>query len=224
MLRCSLAIFVAVSFVVVPVVAQSQQVGPIEALCRAAWGARPATNKLVVHEIRRITVHHSGTLFRKDSAAPATIRNFQKWHQTGKGYPDIAYHFLIDRAGNVYEGRDPKFKVDTPTDYDPDGHLSICLLGNFEEQELSSVQMDALDRLLAAASVKYKVPTDQIAGHGDYAHTLCPGKRLREKIRIGEIRGLVDVLVAKSVPELVIVCGDKAQSRIDSIKTSAPPK
>jgi hypothetical protein len=189
----------------------------IDVLCRDGWKARPARPGLVMHQIDRLTVHHSGTIFRDNRRAPGTVRRFQAYHQ-GKGYADIAYHYVIDAAGNIYQGRDPAFKGDTPTDYDPSGHLLICLAGNFEVQEPSSSQMDALVALLAWASAQYQVPTDRIAGHRDHAHTLCPGRRLHERLLSGEIRRKVDERLRTGPVQVHLLCGEPAQERVRRIE------
>jgi len=79
----------------------------IDGICREAWGAKPPTYPYTPQTVQRLTLHHSGEVFRNNRKAPAAFRAFQEEHQA-QGWPDIAYHILIDRHGNVYRGRPPK--------------------------------------------------------------------------------------------------------------------
>jgi hypothetical protein len=189
-----------------------------EVICREGWGARPAGPGFVRHTVRRLTVHHSGTEFADNRRAVARIRGAQRYHRGAKGFPDIAYHFIIDRDGNVFEGRPPDVKGDTPTDYDPTGHLLVCLLGNFETQDVPLRQRDALVDVLAWGADVFKVPTDRIAGHRDHAHTLCPGRNLHAVVRDGTIRRLVDARLAAGGVRLARVCGVAAAERVRLIE------
>jgi len=154
---------------------------------RAAWGAKPPTGAYVHHQISRITVHHSAVVLRDNRKAPAQLRAFQADHQS-RGWPDIAYHLLIDRHGNVYQGR-PLWAVgDTNTSYDPSGHLLVLALGNFQEQEVSPAQLKAMVRVLAWACTRYGIAPSAIRGHRTYASTLCPGANLERYISNGTVR------------------------------------
>jgi hypothetical protein len=159
----------------------------VELLRRSAWGARPASGPFARHQIRHITIHHSGVILRDNRKAPAQLRAFQADHQA-RGWPDIAYHLLIDRHGNVYQGR-PMWAVgDTNTSYDPRGHLLVMALGNFEEQTVSAAQFSAMIGVLAWGSSRFGVAPAAIRGHRAYAATLCPGADLRRLIYNGTVR------------------------------------
>src|SRR4029079_16266315 len=73
-------------------------------ISRSSWGARPSSGGFTRHQIIHITLHHSAVVLRDNRQAPAQLREFQADHQS-RGWPDIAYHLLIDRHGNVYQGR-----------------------------------------------------------------------------------------------------------------------
>src|SRR5687768_11080303 len=85
----------------------------IARICRSSWGGRPATGAYIPHEISRITVHHSAVALRDNRKAPAQLRSFQTDHQS-RGWVDIAYHMLIDRAATSTWG-DPCRPPATPT-------------------------------------------------------------------------------------------------------------
>jgi N-acetylmuramoyl-L-alanine amidase-like protein len=156
-------------------------------LRRSAWGARPATGPFVHHQINHITIHHSAVILRDNRKAPAQLRAFQADHQA-RGWPDIAYHLLIDRHGNVYQGRPIGAVGDTNTSYNPRGHLLVMALGNFEEQAVSAAQFGALLNVLAWGSSRFGIAPAAIRGHRAYASTLCPGADLRRLIFNGTVR------------------------------------
>mgnify|MGYP001564523555 CR=1 FL=1 len=148
--------------------------------CRAEWGAGKPTKAYVRHTIERITVHHSGRALTNNKTFLRRLRSAQRFHQTGKRrWADIAYHYLIDLQGKVYEGRPSWARGDTATRYDTTGHLLICVVGNYDKQRPKARQIDALTKLLAWAAERHGVSAKRIAGHREVARTSCPGKHLQ---------------------------------------------
>jgi hypothetical protein len=146
---------------------------------RSAWNADdPKPFKQHIPE--RITIHHEGTKFEKNDDAPKHIKNVQTWGMgKERNWIDIPYHFQIDPNGNIYEGRNIFTVGETATEYDPTGHLLITCMGNFEEQEVSDEQLEALISLIAYCCEKYQISPETIASHKDYSNqTVCPGKNL----------------------------------------------
>lgn len=187
----------------------------VELICRRAWGARRPAGEFDRHRIRRITVHHSAVALRDNSLAPARLRSHQAAHQD-RGWPDIAYHLLIDRDGHVYAGR-PRWAVgDTSTNYDPRGHLLVMCEGNFQEQRPSPAQVRALVDVLAWAVDRYGVGVRTIRGHLEYADTACPGRGLQR--RLGEVRRRVRDRLASGGVRLVDLCGDEGRERVEAIE------
>jgi len=184
-------------------------------ICRSAWGARPRTGRYTSHQINRITVHHSAVVLRDNRNAPAQLRAFQADHQS-QGWPDIAYHLLIDRHGNVYQGR-PLWAVgDTNTSYDPTGHLLVLALGNFQVQDISAAQLNATVNVLAWACTRYGIAPRTIRGHRAYADTLCPGYRFGRYIANGTVRRRV----ARRLGDVTLreLCGNAGRRRVRQIK------
>jgi hypothetical protein len=146
----------------------------------------------------RITIHHEGEIFNKGENAPEHIKGVQVWGMgPDRNWSDIPYHFLIDPDGNIYEGRNVFTTGETATEYNPDGHLLITCMGNFEEQILSNEQLNSLIKLTAYCCKKYQISPETIASHKDYAETLCPGKDLYKYIENGYIKDEVSKLVAE---------------------------
>ncbi len=189
----------------------------IAALCRGAWGAQDPAGAFTTHTIERLTVHHTAALLTANSLAPARARQHQNYH-ISLGWPDLAYHFLVDANGNVYEGRPVDAVGDTGTEYDPTGHFLVCCEANFDEQDVPAAQFSALAGVLAWAATAYNVDPITIAGHRDYAATTCPGANLYVRITSGELETAVRNLLAAGGADLWIECGDSALARVAAIE------
>ncbi|HSL26682.1 MAG TPA: N-acetylmuramoyl-L-alanine amidase [Acidimicrobiia bacterium] len=193
----------------------------IEVIDRAGWGAAAALPGMIEHTIGRLTVHHTAVTLSDNRVAPDRLQAHQAFHQNERGWPDLAYHFAIDRAGNVYEGRDPAFRGDTATSYDPTGHFLPVLEGNFDEQTLPDAQLRSLVSLLAWAAGAYGVAPDAIGGHRDYAATSCPGSAVYARLTDGSIRAEVANLLAAGAVDLVYLRGEEAAARVAAIEAGA---
>ena len=169
---------------------------------RDEWGARPAqNNRMVPHTIDRLTVHHAGV--GPTATGSALMRIHQSSHMDGQGWPDLAYHIVIGVDGTVYEGRDPRYRGDSATSYDTDGHFQVMLEGNFEVVQPTSAQIESLTQILAWASEHYGVSPSTIAGHGDHAATACPGRHLEDDIHSGALETAVSDLIESGGVDLV---------------------
>ncbi len=136
------------------------------------------------HIPEKITIHHEGTFFPDDKDAAAHIRNVQRWGMgNDRNWSDIPYHFLIDRNGNIFEGRNVFTAGETATEYDPSGHLLITCIGNYNNQEITEKQFESLLDLIAFSCIKYQVSPSTIEGHKDFARTACPGDNLYKIIK-----------------------------------------
>ncbi|MCP3975128.1 MAG: N-acetylmuramoyl-L-alanine amidase [bacterium] len=190
----------------------------IEALCRDAWGAAEPQGEFTPHEIEQLTVHHTARLLPDNRNAPAAVLGHQRFHQLDRGWPDIAYHFIVDLEGNVYECRPVDAVGDTGTNYDPTGHLLVCCEGNFNDQQLPAAQEASLVNVLAWASAKFGAASTTIRGHRDLAATTCPGDNLYPSIESGDLAAAVEAVIATGGVELEVVCGAAAADRIKAIE------
>jgi hypothetical protein len=147
---------------------------------RESWQAKQPTGPYEPHVLTRITIHHQALVFHVRDDAKRRLRIMQQYHQhPTKGFVDIAYHFIIDRRGNIYEGRPVAYAGEASVGYDPTGHLLICLLGDFRKQYPTRWQRNALVALLSWAIREFNLSKKTIRGHRDYyENTTCPGKNL----------------------------------------------
>ncbi|WP_338060794.1 N-acetylmuramoyl-L-alanine amidase [Streptomyces viridochromogenes] len=181
-------------------------------LSRAAWGAdeskRYKDGKVnspeTYYPLQIITVHHTDTP-NNDPDPAATVRAIYEYHAITNDWGDIGYHFLIDEAGAVYEGRYsgddgiPAFNPDGDlvTGFHSVGYnsgaLGIALIGNLDKQGPTDAAKASLIRLIKVisrfkgldpqAQVTYTNPvngtkkdTHTVGGHRDYFATECPGQ------------------------------------------------
>lgn len=101
------------------------------------------------------------------------------------------HHFLMDLDGGIYEGRDYHYMGETNTSYDPGGHFLISVIGNYERQEPTQAQLEAIADLIAWALKEFNLPIDRIGGHYNYASPTCPGRHLRSHLEDGTLRRMV---------------------------------
>ncbi|MFI1302414.1 peptidoglycan recognition family protein [Streptomyces sioyaensis] len=203
-------------------------------LSRAAWGADESkrfytdgteSSPPKYYPAQALTVHHTVTP-NNDPDPAATVRAIYEQHASpdGEDFGDIGYHFLIDEAGRVYEGRwsgedgipahDKNGSVVTAfhTKGYNSGNVGIALLGTFIEQQPTGAARRTLARLLAvlakahrldpAANITFTNPVNSakknvpmISGHRDWLATECPGGTLYNALP--SLRGDVAALVTR---------------------------
>jgi hypothetical protein len=183
-------------------------------LSRPAWGAdeskRYKDGKVnspeTYYPLQTITVHHTDTP-NNDPDPAATVRAVYEYHAVTLDWGDIGYHFLIDEAGNVYEGRYsgddgiPAFNTagDMVTAFHTagfnSGNLGIALIGTLVDQGPTDAAKASLTRLIKViarfkgldpqAKVTFVNPVNgvtkdvtTVSGHRDWLETDCPGQTM----------------------------------------------
>ena len=156
---------------------------------RADWKAADPL-AFASHVPVRITVHHEGTKLLPADDAVRKIKGIQTWGMgPDRKWADVPYHYFIAPDGKIYEGRNVNTVGETNTEYNPAGHLLICCLGNYEEQEVPAEQLNSLIKMIAWCSKTYKIPYETLATHRDYSkQTSCPGKNLYRYFTEGYIK------------------------------------
>lgn len=179
---------------------------PIRA--RAEWaGDLLPTGPIGVERLEDILfllVHHTASPNNyRETEVPGLLQSFYGMH-TGpdKGWPDLAYNFMIDRFGRIWEGR--AGSLAGPVKGDATGGSQgfaqlCCLIGDHSNDPPTPAAQAALIDLLAFLAGRYgidptpgtqitftsrgsnrwpagsTVTTTTIAGHRDMSATVCPG-------------------------------------------------
>jgi hypothetical protein len=134
-----------------------------------------------------IIIHHTGEHQQPKVSLEAKMRGLQGFSmRPGKvgtlskpAWGDVLYHFYIDVAGKIAEGRDVNFAGDSTTKFDGDGSIQITVEGDFEREEPTQEQLASLMTLVTWIALKYGIPAEAISGHSDHDQTDCPGKNLK---------------------------------------------
>ena len=185
-------------------------------ITRSEWGASPLKgNPVAQPHYRFLTLHHAAGFSASDvDEGKIQVKRIQRLHQEGNGWADIGYHFLIDAAGNIYQGRpymqdvslsqQPPLIVGAHVAGHNTGNIGVCLLGCFHPETNASTCNDvltqsvetALVQLFAFLCARYGMVPTNIKGHRDFTSTACPGSNLYP--RLPEIRLLVQSLTAEA--------------------------
>jgi len=155
-------------------------------LPRSSWRARDAVARRLTPATggySRITIHHTADLpgARFDGSlgdSVGALRLVQRNHMDNREYGDIGYHFLIDPAGRIFEGRDLSWQGAHAGGINNRNNLGICLLGNFERTQPTPAALDSLTRLLGELRTTHHIPASAVFGHRHWKSTLCPGAHL----------------------------------------------
>lgn len=149
---------------------------------REDWGAKPTNEPYEDMVPEKISVHHSQAdqpLSLKSAAEE--LRMIQDFHQRGRGWADVAYHFLIDGSGRVWQGRPEGVLGAHVKDNNP-GNIGVCVMGSFQKGRPTKAQMDSLVALLRWLTQAYAIAPSEIRGHKDQQSTRCPGARLYSQL------------------------------------------
>jgi len=181
----------------------------------------------------KIIIHHTAEDYTAlltwgISAAKKAIQNIYKYHTVTKWRWDIGYNFLIDPAGNIYEGRaGGEWVVWAHASWNNTSTVGISLMGNFNIQPPTDEQLQALVALTTALAKKYNIDPNAkvsyfkkadwppymttvtsyaVAGHKDDGQaTACPGTNLykllpdiRTRIKQNLLNGTTTFLPAMS--------------------------
>lgn len=158
----------------------------------AAWGGDATPTPAVPQRITRITLHHQGETSVSSADVVAYLRRLQQWSRLSKHWADIPYHYVIAQDGRIYAARPVSIAGDTNTEYQPQGHALVMLMGNFEETHPSEAQLQSAVALVSGLAARHGLSTEAIASHKDYsARTLCPGKNLYHYLESGWFRQAV---------------------------------
>lgn len=185
---------------------------PFRLVRRAEWNAAPPKEAYEAHTPARITFHH--TAGRKPAsveAAYAEVQFIQDYHQNGKKWNDIGYHFLIGPFGTIFEGR-PVGVIGAHVLYKNPNNIGISVMGNYHPPVSDQPEFASMNSLIAVGSYiarSYAVPSPEFFGHRDLGASSCPGdhlyaykESLRDAIFLAPIAKAAEELAEIPVPEI----------------------
>lgn len=103
------------------------------------------------------------------------VREIQALHQDDRGWKDIAYNWLVDAAGTIFEGRG-WFKAGGATKGWNTWSHSICYIGNAEQVHPTQAALSSIAAV--GAEAERLMGPQSWRPHNSAASTLCPGKHL----------------------------------------------
>ena len=146
-------------------------------ISREEWGAEDSRGAYSYHPyFDKLTLHHAACCSADDlEEGKNQVYWIQDFHQNGRGWNDIGYHFLVDRAGNIYQGR-PETVIGAHVGGANTGNIGVCLLGCYHPpetlysctQEITPESRGAIVRLFSWISDTYGQNPSLLLGHRDY--------------------------------------------------------
>jgi N-acetylmuramoyl-L-alanine amidase len=198
---------------------------------REAWGANETIRRAqpsYATALQFALVHHTaGTNSYTASQSAAIVRGIEVYHVKGNGWNDIGYNFLVDKYGQVFEGR--YGGVDKPVigahaEGFNTGSVGVAVLGTYGSSAPPALARTALAKLLAwrldIAHVDPKstltwvsggnarfasgVPVfiRAVSGHRDTGFTTCPGAALYSQLDAIARQAAVDGLPKLYAPSV----------------------
>lgn len=166
-------------------------VADMRIISRVEWGAQnansPGGTKVDLSQRTEFFVHYSTgeELGRKDTAN--WVREIQAFH-TGpqRGWSDIAYNFLVDVYGNVFEGRGWGIVGAHCPNHNTTG-IGVCFLGD-DDKDAQDASPAARASLKALADEADRLTGKRLKrqGHRDgKPSTQCPGDELYTWVHAG---------------------------------------
>jgi hypothetical protein len=197
--------------------AQVAQVGQPTIVPRSAWGADAVPPRAAPSYgvIEAAFVHHTvGTNDYAPGDSAGIVLGIARYHRDTNGWNDIGYNFLVDKYGQVFEGRAGGIEA-AVVGAQAQGYnaqsTGIACLGTFSAVAQSEPGMQALARLIGwklslhavpvagqvtltsagGASNRYSsgtpVTVNRVCGHRDGDSTSCPGDVLYGQL--ADLRG-----------------------------------
>ena len=174
---------------------------------RASWSANEAIRRggtVYAQSLRFGVVHHTaGSNSYTAAQSAAIVRAIQTYHVKGNGWNDIGYNFLVDKYGQVFEGRFGGVErnvVGAHAEGFNTGSVGVALLGSYGSVKPTAKAIDAVAGLLAwrldvghvdplarlswisGGNARFPsgtpTPLATISGHRDTGPSACPGNAL----------------------------------------------
>lgn len=164
-----------------------------DVITRAEWGADESLRgefSGYSDTIKAGIIHHTVTTNDYGPAdVPGIIRSIYAYHTQDKGWWDIGYNFLVDKFGNIYEGRwggIDKPVIGAHAVYYNTDTFGVTTIGDHQQAEPTRTAQEALERISAYKLDKWgrdpettatfticgqSHTIDRISGHRDAEYT-----------------------------------------------------
>jgi hypothetical protein len=196
-------------------------------LSRASWHAdekiRRRKRPAYADAVRFAVVHHTaGSNSYTKAQAAAIVRGIERYHVLANGWDDIGYNFLVDKYGQIFEGRwggIGRNVVGAHAQGFNTGSSGVALIGRYDTASITPAARAALIRLLAwrldvahvdplstfswRSTGNPKFPAGRmitlrtISGHRDTGFTSCPGSQL-----YGDLPSITRSVAQTGLPKL----------------------
>jgi hypothetical protein len=196
-------------------------------LSRASWHAdekiRRRKKPGYADTVRFAVVHHTaGSNSYTKAQAASIVRGIERYHVLANGWDDIGYNFLVDKYGQIFEGRwggIDRNVVGAHAQGFNTGSSGVALIGRYDTASITPAARASLVRLLAwrldvahvdplsnfswRSTGNPKFPAGRmitlrtISGHRDTGFTSCPGSQL-----YGELPSIARAVAQTGLPKL----------------------
>lgn len=137
-----------------------------------------------VNTITSIAVHHTADTRLHDYDDMAVTRQEAAYHYNNLG-PGIMYHYKVTNLGDIIKLRPHEVWLYAVGSAENTSTINVVLDGNFENQQPTREQFEALYQLLenlCTQHPEFPATWPDVRSHNDYSATACCGANLRNRI------------------------------------------
>jgi SpoIID/LytB domain protein len=190
-------------------------------IMRSQWGAArqgSCSDPIYGSSTLGAVIHH--TVGKNDYSASQSagiVRSIQAYHMKSRHWCDIGYNFLVDRYGQIFEGRGGGINRQVRAAHSGNAAVNlrtmgVSLMGTFDNVAPTPAMRESVARLVAWRFALAHLPAkgtydlggkrlNRIAGHRDVISTDCPGRYAYAWLGApGGLRDRVAQLVRGSAP------------------------
>jgi SpoIID/LytB domain protein len=166
-------------------------------IMRSQWGASAGgscSSPIYGATTLGAVIHHTaGSNSYTKAQSAGIVKATQAYHVNSRDWCDIGYNFLVDKYGQIFEGR--KGGITKPVRAAHSGNdavnqqtMGVSLMGTFSSTEPTAAMKSSVAHLVAWRFAQYNRPAkgtyslggktlNRIAGHRNVVSTECPGAK-----------------------------------------------